>query len=81
MPLDPTRKLGPTEIHVYGADAKIHPITGMVIEQGSGALPDEVQAAVVHVAEIERQFGKEAADEVRRRLHMASRPLASKKDD
>jgi hypothetical protein len=80
MPYDPKHPLNEMEKKVFGANARRHPITGMVLECGSGALPDEVQAAVVHVAEIERQFGKEAADAVRAKLHMASRPLANKKD-
>jgi hypothetical protein len=76
MPQDPKRKLSPTEVHQYGADAKIHEITGEVIEQGSGALDPDMQAALVHVLEIERREGKEAADEVRRRLDMhIRRPL------
>jgi hypothetical protein len=70
MPLDPNRKLSPTEIMVYGADAKIDPRTGEVIEQGSGALPIDQQALFVHCAEIERREGKAAADEVRRKLQM-----------
>ena len=78
MPQDPNRKLTPIEVRTYGADAKIHSITGEVIEQGSGALPPDMQAANVHVLEIERRDGKAAADEVRRKLHMAARPLAKK---
>jgi hypothetical protein len=70
MPHDSSRKLSPTEIHIYGADAKIHPITGEVLEQGSGALPPDTQAALVHVLEIERREGKAAADEVRQKLSM-----------
>jgi hypothetical protein len=70
MPHDPTRKLSPTEVKIYGADAKIHPVTGEVIEQGSGALPIDQQALIVHCAEIERREGKFAADEVRRKLQM-----------
>jgi hypothetical protein len=76
MPQDPNRKLSPMEIRIFGADAKIHPITGEVLEQGSGAHPPDVQAALVHVLEIERREGKAAADEVRRKLKMhIERPL------
>jgi hypothetical protein len=75
---DPSRKLTPVEILVYSADAKIHPVTNMVLEQGSGALSADQQAAVIHVAEIERTQGKAAADAVRQKLHMAMRPLAKK---
>ena len=78
MPHDPTRKLSPAEIRTYGADAKIHQITGEVVEQGSGAHPPDVQAALVHVLEIERREGRAAADKVRAKLKMA---LASKKED
>jgi hypothetical protein len=78
MPQDPTRKLSPTEVMVYGADAKISPLTGEVYEQGTGCLPPALQESLVHVLEIERREGKAAADEVRRKLRMATRPLANK---
>jgi hypothetical protein len=73
MPFDPRHKLNETEKHVYGADARRHEITGEVLEQGSGALPADVQAAVIHCAEIERREGRAAADLVRQKLDMALR--------
>jgi hypothetical protein len=76
MPHDPKHKLTPEEIKTFGADSFRHPITGEPVELGSGALPVDVQAAVVHVAEIERREGKAVADEVRRKLKMhIERPL------
>ena len=68
MPTD--RKLSVTEEHVFGADAAIHPITNMPLEQGSGALPIDQQALQVHVGEIRRREGNAAADEVMRKLQM-----------
>jgi hypothetical protein len=78
MPHDPRHKLTPEEIKTFRADSYRHPISGEPVEMGSGALPPDVQAAVVHVAEIERREGPEVANEVRRKLHMAMRPLAKK---
>jgi hypothetical protein len=46
---------------VYGADAKLHPVTGMPLENGSGALPDK-QQALMHLAHIAREQGKDVAD-------------------
>jgi hypothetical protein len=73
MPHDPRHKLTETEKHVFGADAQRHPITGEPLEMGSGALPPDVQAAVVHIALIEVRDGKAAADIVRQKLDMALR--------
>jgi hypothetical protein len=78
MPHDPKHPLNPMEILVFGADSYRHEITGEPVEIGEHALPPDQQAVLVHVLEIERREGKAAADEVRRRLHMASRPLAKK---
>jgi hypothetical protein len=47
---------------VFGVDAKLHPITGLVVEQGSGALPPDEQALFVHVPYILKTQGKAAAD-------------------
>lgn len=44
---------------------RIHPITGMRLEDGSGALPDDQQALVLHCAYIEQTQGQEAADAMR----------------
>jgi hypothetical protein len=42
---DPKHPLNETEKHVFGADAKRHPIIGdLILEQGSGAHPPEIQA-------------------------------------
>jgi hypothetical protein len=42
---DPKHKLNETEKHVFGADAKRHPVIGdLILEQGSGALGVEEQA-------------------------------------
>jgi hypothetical protein len=66
------------EARIYGANARRHPVTGMPLEQGSGCLPDDHQAVLVHLPEIARHFGPEVAAEVRRKLELASRPLAKK---
>jgi hypothetical protein len=52
----------------YGFDAKLHPITGMVLEQGSGALPADEQARRMHIPEIARTQGRAAAMAMLRRL-------------
>jgi hypothetical protein len=80
MPIDPKTPLSPDEVRIYGSASYRHAVTGLPVELGSGALPPDVQALVVHCPEIERREGKAVADEVRRKLQLASRPLASKKD-
>jgi hypothetical protein len=70
MPHDPKHPLNEMEKKVFGPDARRHEVTGEILETGSGALPVDIQAAVVHVAEIERREGKAVADEVRRKLKM-----------
>jgi hypothetical protein len=76
MTFNPKHPLLPEEIKTFGVDSYRHEITGECVEVGSGALPVDVQAAVVHCAEIERREGKAVADEVRRRLDMhIRRPL------
>lgn len=47
---------------------RIHPITGMALEDGYGALPDDEQAVRIHVPYLEQWFGKAAADAMRARL-------------
>jgi hypothetical protein len=42
---DPKDPLTRVERHVFGDDAKLHPITKMPLEQGSGALSADKQAA------------------------------------
>jgi hypothetical protein len=46
---------------------KIHPITGMPLEDGRGALPEHVQAAN-HCAAIEAEGDKPRADALRKKL-------------
>jgi hypothetical protein len=60
--------------HVFGADAKLHPITGRHIENGSGAGPEHQQVEQ-HIREIEATAGKAAADEMRRRLEQFERVM------
>jgi len=62
--LDSREPLNETEKHVFGPDAKRHPIAGFVIEQGSGAMPVDVQLAQ-YIAMVERTEGKEAAEQLR----------------
>jgi hypothetical protein len=57
---------------VFGSDAERHPITGMVLERGSGALPIEAQARG-HLALIAATQGQAAADAMRIRLDAAER--------
>jgi hypothetical protein len=59
-----TRKLSEMEKAVFGADAKLHPVTDRVIEQGSGALPEKVQVQQ-QLAAIEKEHGKDVADQMR----------------
>ena len=47
---------------------RTHPITEMSLEDGHGALSDHEQATNVHLPYIEKTRGKEAADEIRRKL-------------
>jgi hypothetical protein len=61
---------------VYGADAKLHPVTLMPLEQGSGAHAPDDQALLVHLPEIERTQGKAAADAMRIKLSGSARRLA-----
>jgi hypothetical protein len=51
---------------VFG-DAKVHPVTGRHIENGSGALPEDVQVRQ-QIAEIEREHGKAVADRMREEI-------------
>jgi hypothetical protein len=74
MPLpDPSRPLSDQEKQFYGFDAKRHPITGYPLFQGSGALSPDKQA-VEHCDVIEDDFGKVAADDMRRKLAAANLP-------
>ena len=60
----------------FGPDAMRHPITGMILEQGLGALPPDGpdgQARRVHLPEIFRTQGAAAADAMRIKLDAAER--------
>lgn len=57
-------RASPSERHVFGVDATIHPITKMALETGSGALPPDQQARI-HCDVIEHQHGKHAGDKMR----------------
>lgn len=59
--------LSQAEKNVFGADAEEHPVTGMALEGGRGALSHDHQAHI-HCNEIERAHGKEEADKMRARL-------------
>ena len=63
--------LNEIEKAICGADAKRHPITGMVLEQGSGALSPDEQARRVHLPEIARTQGQAAAQAMLARLDAA----------
>lgn len=52
---------------VFGHDAKIHPVTKRHIENGHGALPEQVQIKH-HLADIEREQGKHVADRMREEI-------------
>lgn len=58
------------EKYVFGFDVRLHPITGMPIEQGSGALSD-VEQGLLHCMDIEKAYGKELANELRKKLDSA----------
>lgn len=55
------------EKNVFGEGAKYHPVTGMIIETGRGALPERQQTAI-HCQMIEAAGDKERADEMRRKI-------------
>jgi hypothetical protein len=72
--VDPSHPLSVTERHVFGTDARRHPVLGFVIEQGSGAHPPDVQAEL-YMRGVERDDGPEAAAALRAKLHAAANPL------
>ena len=78
MLLDPTEALTPTECHVFGVDARRHPVLGFVVEQGHGALPERAQVEL-YVRQIE-QTDRAAADALRRRLAAVEQPIAIVKE-
>lgn len=52
----------------FGSDGMIHPITGMKLENGSGALDPDDQAMKLHCAAIDHHKGKEAGDAMRAKI-------------
>jgi hypothetical protein len=67
MPINLSEPLSVMEQAVFGVDAVRHPITGIPIERGSGALPVKLQARN-HLAVIAQQEGRAIAAEVAKRL-------------
>lgn len=65
--IDPREPVSLIEKAVFGHDSRRHPITGRVLEQGSGAHPEKFQAEL-HCRDIEKEESKEAAAVMRRRL-------------
>jgi hypothetical protein len=53
--------------NIYGDNVRIHPVTKMPLEQGSGALPDHLQIQN-HLTTIERDQGLKVADDMRNKL-------------
>ena len=62
----PDLPLSVMEQHVFGRDAKRHPITCQPLESGLGANPPDQQAAA-HIALIATTYGKAKADEIRKK--------------
>lgn len=54
---------------------RTHPITGLMLEDGSGALPDEEQARRIHIPFIRRTQGDAAADAMLAKLDDADEPV------
>ena len=63
---DPSHPLTVMEINTFGADARRHPITGYVLEQGYGARSENEQAEQ-HCRTIDAEEGRAAGNEMRRR--------------
>jgi hypothetical protein len=68
MPIDPNEPLTVMERHSFGHDATRHPITGMVLEKGSGAFLPKEQAYRVHLPIIAKTEGAAAAAAMRAAL-------------
>lgn len=66
--------------NVFGANAKVHPVTGMPLESGIGATSEEQQAAG-HVVLIEKEYGKEAADAMRKKLGIKTAAELAKEEE
>jgi hypothetical protein len=67
MPINPGEPLSVLEQATFGVDALRHPITGVPLERGSGALPVKQQARN-HLAVIAQQESKAVAAETGKRL-------------
>jgi hypothetical protein len=67
------RPLSGPEADALGLGAKYHPITRMVLEQGSGALDPDAQARVLHVPIIARTEGEAAAAAMLAKLDAAAK--------
>jgi hypothetical protein len=70
-----THELHPNEILCFGADAVRHPVSGMLLEQGSGALPPDEQARRIHLPYIARTQGAAAAQVVALKLDAEARRI------
>jgi hypothetical protein len=68
-----TDELHPNEKLVFGSDAKRHEITGMILEQGSGALSPDDQARRVHLPYIASTQGAAVADAMLIKINAAIR--------
>jgi hypothetical protein len=68
----PDEPLTETEKHVFGFDAKRHPLCGFVVEQSVGSHPVELQAELF-CQNLERSHGPEAASAMSRRLAIAKK--------
>ena len=65
----------PMEKLVFGQNARLHPITKMPLEMGSGCLSDDMQARLVHLPVIARTQGNAAAQATLMQLDAAERQL------
>lgn len=65
--------LHPNEKLVFGSEAKRHEITGMILEQGSGALSPDDQARRVHLPYIASTQGASVADALLIKINGADR--------
>lgn len=53
---------------------RIHPITGLMLEDGFGALSDDLQARRIHIPYIRQWHGDAAADSMLTELDTADEP-------
>jgi hypothetical protein len=63
---DPSHPLTVMEMNTFGADARRHPITGYVLEQGYGA-GSESEQAEQHCRTIDAEDGRAAGNKMRRK--------------